>query len=84
MKADKVKLKLFEEICTIYSKNLQRFIYSLTRKDQFAMEEIFQNTILEAFQGLNNLRDVDKMKTWIYSIAKTEAKRYYLKNQKII
>jgi len=79
-----LKQKLFEEICNSYSKDLQRFIYALTRKDQSAMEEIFQNTMLEALKGLKNLRENDKMKTWIFSIAKAEAKRYYSKTQNII
>lgn len=84
MKEDKLKHKLFEEICNIYSKDLQRFIYSLTRKDQYAMEEIFQNTLIEAYQGLERLREIDKMKSWIYSIAKAEARRYYSKNQNVL
>lgn len=53
MKTNKLKQQLFEEICNLYSKDLQRFIYSLTRKDQYAMEEIFQNTIVEALKGLD-------------------------------
>jgi RNA polymerase sigma factor (sigma-70 family) len=84
MKTDQLKRQLFEEICNIYSKDLQKFIYSLTRKDQLAMEEIFQNTMVEALEGLNNLRKNDRMKTWIFTIAKAEARRYYSKQQKIV
>lgn len=69
--------KLFEKVCIIYSKDLQKFIYTLTRKDQFAMEEIYQNTMLGALKGLDYLRDSRKMKSWLFSIAKAEAKRYY-------
>lgn len=84
MKIDRLKQQLFEEICNIYSKDIQKFIYSLTRKDQFAMEEVFQNTIVQALQGLPRLKETDKMKTWIYSIAKAETRRYYAKNQNTI
>jgi len=67
----------FEKVCIIYSRDLQRFIYTLTRRDRFAAEEIYQNTMLGALKGLNYLRDSAKMKSWIFSIAKAEAKRYY-------
>jgi RNA polymerase sigma-70 factor (ECF subfamily) len=71
------RMKLFERACTVYSKELQRFIYALTRKDLYAMEEIYQNTMLSAWKGLNHLRDDSKFKSWIFVIAKEEARRYY-------
>jgi RNA polymerase sigma factor, sigma-70 family len=71
------RMQLFEKVCIIYSRDLQRFIYTLTRRDRFAMEEIYQNTMLGALRGLNYLRDSSKMKTWIFSIANAESKRYY-------
>ena len=71
------KTQLLEKVCMVHGKELQRFIYHLTRQDQFVMEEIYQNTMLEALNGLDDLRDVMKMKSWIFSIAKAEAKRYY-------
>lgn len=75
------KMQLFERVCIIYSRDLQKFIYTLTRKDQYAMEEIYQNTMLGALKGLNFLRDSNKMKSWIFSIAKAESKRYYAANR---
>lgn len=71
------RIQHFEQICLICSTDLQRFIYTLTRKDWFAMEEIYQNTMLGALKGLDYLRDCSKMKSWIFSIAKAESKRYY-------
>ena len=71
------RMKLFERACMIYSKELQQFIYALTRKDLYAMEEIYQNTMLSALKGLNRLRDERKLKSWIFVIAKEEARRYY-------
>lgn len=75
------KMQLFEKVCIIHSQDLQRFIYTLTRKDPFAMEEIYQNTMLGALMGLDYLRDSSKMKSWIFSIAKAESKRYYAANR---
>jgi RNA polymerase sigma-70 factor (ECF subfamily) len=81
MKNNNLKNRLFEEICNLYSHDLQRFIYGLTRKDQVAMEEIFQNTMIKALEGLGGLRETDVMKTWIFAIAKGEAKRYYARKK---
>ncbi len=77
MDQEEQRMKLFERACTVYSKELQRFIYALTRKDLYAMEEIYQNTMLSAWKGLNRLRDDSKLKSWIFVIAKEEARRYY-------
>lgn len=71
------KIHHFEQVCMICSRDLQRFIYTMTRKDWFAMEEIYQNTMLGALKGLHYLQDCSKMKSWIFSIAKAESKRYY-------
>lgn len=84
MKNNQIMLRLFEETCRLYSSSLQRYIYTLTRKDQYAMEEIFQNTMVQALSGLKKLRENDKMKAWLFTIAKYEARRYYSKSQKII
>lgn len=82
MKTDELKYRLFQELCQNYNKDLQKFIFNLTRKDNFAMEEIFQNTMVQALQGLNSLKENEKMKSWLFSITKTEAKRFYSKNRK--
>lgn len=74
-------MQLFEKACTVYSRELKNFIYTLTRNDHFAAEEIYQNTMLEALTGLDYLRDSNKMKSWIFSIAKAESKRYYAESR---
>lgn len=71
------RMQLLERVCAVYGRELQRFIYALTRNDSFAMEEIYQNTMLSALKGLRGLRDDRKMKDWIFAIAKEESKRYY-------
>lgn len=83
MKNENHLSQLFAENCNIYGKELQRFIFTLTRKDRFAMEEIFQNTMVEGLVGLQKLREEEKMKSWLFSIAKAEARRYYQKYQNV-
>lgn len=80
MNIDLSKQQLLEDILINHDKSLQRFIYTLTRRDEFAMEEIYQNTMLMALLGLRKLKKSDKILSWLFSIAKTEAKRYYHKN----
>ena len=82
MKPDQLKYRLFQELCQNYSKDLQKFIFTLTRKDNYDMEEIFQNTMVQALQGLHSLKENEKMKSWLFSIAKTEARRFYSKNKR--
>lgn len=71
------RLQLFERVCMLCSGELQQFIFTLTRHDRFAMEEIYQNTMLGALRGLHYLRDCSRMKAWIFAIARAEARRYY-------
>ena len=71
------KLQMLENLCVINGRELERFIFALTRNDPFATEEIYQNTMLSALKGLRFLRDSKKMKFWVFSIAKAEARRYY-------
>jgi len=70
-------MQVFEKACIIYDKALKNFIYTLTRNDPYAADEIYQNTMLGALTGLNCLRDSSKIKSWIFSIAKAESRRYY-------
>lgn len=56
MKQEDHVFEIFTEICNRYDKDLQRFIYTLTRKDQYAMEEIYQNTMVEGLKGLKKVK----------------------------
>lgn len=71
------KRKEFEKICVLWGKELQRYIFSLTRDDLFATEEIYQNTMVSALTGLACLRDCSRIRPWVFAIAKAEARRYY-------
>ncbi len=82
MKREDRLLQLFSKVCHIYRDELQRFIYTMTRKDRFATEEIFQNTMVEGLLRLPKLRREEKLKSWLFSIAKMEARRYYHRYQK--
>lgn len=75
------RMQIFERICKNHSEELQKFINTLTNNDHFAMEEVYQNTMLGALKGLDYLRDSGKMKAWIFAIARAESRRYYAANR---
>ena len=70
--------KLLEEKLISYSVDLQKFIYTLTKNND-ANEEILQNTIATAYANLSKVRDPERIKTWIFNIAKTETSHYFRK-----
>jgi RNA polymerase sigma-70 factor (ECF subfamily) len=47
-----------------------------------ATEDIFQNTWENVFRYLHTLRERNMAKSWLYSIAKNEATRYYSRRDK--
>lgn len=72
---------LFEDICRKHGKELQKFIFLLACKNQLAMEKIYRNTMETAYKNLKYLKDENKIKSWVFSIAKKEASRYYATNR---
>ncbi|MDF3001705.1 MAG: polymerase, sigma-24 subunit, subfamily [Bacillota bacterium] len=74
---ERTRIRLLERACASYERELQQYIYALTRNDSFAMEEIYQNTMLSALRGIYGLREEHKIKDWIFAIAREESKRYY-------
>jgi RNA polymerase sigma factor (sigma-70 family) len=69
--------ELFEELYAAYGPGVKRFIFTQARRDAEATEDIFQNTWENVFRYLRTLRERDAAKSWLYSIAKNEAARYY-------
>jgi RNA polymerase sigma-70 factor (ECF subfamily) len=70
-------MKLFEELYETHGRGIKRFIFTQSRCDAEATEDIFQNTWENVFRYLHTLRERSAAKSWLYSIAKNEATRYY-------
>lgn len=83
MKTSHSRMKHFEEVIQESFIDLRRFIYSLARKDMDTTEEIFQNTMEACVKNLHTLRDESKLRSWIFTIAKNEATRYYSKKKPV-
>jgi RNA polymerase sigma factor (sigma-70 family) len=58
----------FNQIYTKYSKRLHYIAYSVTR-DRFLAEDVVQETFIKAYKKLELVEDLDKMGSWLSSIA---------------
>jgi RNA polymerase sigma-70 factor (ECF subfamily) len=76
------KRELFEELYAAYGVGVKRFIFTQARRDADATEDIFQNTWENVFRYLPTLRERGAAKSWLYSIAKNEAARYYSRSDR--
>lgn len=72
----------FEEFYTDMHKDLYSFIFSIARKDHHFADDIFQNTMENAFNNFHKLHGPNKAKPWLFAIAKNEASRYFHKHKK--
>lgn len=66
------KLKRFEDLTTQIYKDLFRFIYNILGNKP-ATEDALQNTLLSAYNHFGNLKDINRFKSWMFTIAKREA-----------
>ncbi|MDR2156998.1 MAG: RNA polymerase sigma factor [Clostridiales Family XIII bacterium] len=67
----------FETVYDAYWLEIKRFVYVEARRDAESAEDIFQNTWENAFRYLHTLKDVRKVRAWLYAIARNEAKRHF-------
>ena len=65
-----------QEVWTLYSKDLNKFIRSKV-KDDAITEDILQDSFIKIHTKLHTLRDLNKLKSWIYSIAKNSIIDYF-------
>ncbi|MDR3224963.1 MAG: RNA polymerase sigma factor [Clostridiales Family XIII bacterium] len=77
-----VTREFFEELYEAHGIGVKRFIFTQARRDAEATEDIFQNTWENVFRYLHTLKERGKAKSWLYSIAKNEAARYFSRSEK--
>lgn len=58
-----------KQVWTSYSKDLKRFIISKV-KDKTVADEILQDTFIKIHTKLHTLKDIKKLKSWIFTIAR--------------
>lgn len=71
--------KEFEKQVSLIYEDLYKFIYSMI-KNSHLTEDIFQETLMKAYEQFHTIKNIKKFKSWIFTIAKNESlawiKRY--------
>lgn len=73
----------YENYILIYYQDIYRFLMVLTNNRSSA-EDLTQNVMEKAWKYLYQLKDPAKSKSWIFQIARNEARTFYKKSANII
>jgi RNA polymerase sigma-70 factor (ECF subfamily) len=65
-----------QEVWTQYSDDVKRFIISKV-KDPIAADDILQDSFIKIHTKLHTLKDLNKLKSWIFSIARNSIMDYF-------
>ncbi|WP_027624907.1 RNA polymerase sigma factor [Clostridium lundense] len=71
-KKSKDKLKHFNQLVPLIYKDVARYIFSITRNETLT-EDVLQNTLIIAYENFSELKDIDKFKSWVLTIARRES-----------
>ena len=74
-------MKEIEKLYDLYSKDVYRFIYSLSFDEEVA-KDIMQITFLECIKSIKNFKGNCSEKTWLLAIAKNQYYTYLKKHPK--
>ena len=74
-------MKEIEKLYDLYSKDVYRFIYSLSFDEEIA-KDIMQITFLECIKSIKNFKGNCSEKTWLLSISKNQYYTYLKKHPK--
>ncbi|PHR71645.1 MAG: RNA polymerase subunit sigma-70 [Lutibacter sp.] len=66
-----------------YSKDLKRFIISKV-KDNFIADDILQDTFIKIHTKLHTLKDITKLKPWIFTIARNSILDHFKSTNKTV
>ena len=59
-----------------YAQDIKRFILSKT-KDESIVDDILQDTFIKVHTKLQTLKDDDKLKSWLFSVARYTLMDYF-------
>jgi|TARA_B110000967_G_C18886135_1_gene564085 RNA polymerase sigma-70 factor (ECF subfamily) len=66
-----------------YSEDLRRFIISKVKND-FTADDILQDTFIKIHTKLHTLKDITKLKPWIFTIARNSILDYFKSTNKTV
>ncbi len=59
----------YKELYNMYGNELIKYIRSYFPFDQTTAEDVFQEVFITVFSRIDSLKDVDKIRSWLYQIA---------------
>ena len=65
-----------KQVWTLYSDDLKRFIVSKV-KDNSASDDILQNTFIKIHTKHHTLKDITKLKSWCFTVARNSILDYW-------
>lgn len=69
--SEKKKREIYQELHDKYYKDLYRYAYKLaSNKDE--AEDILQESLLRAWSGIESIKDMNSVKSWLLTIVKRE------------
>lgn len=78
---DRNRVALFDEIYGTHNQAVYRYLWYLTR-DRNDTDDLFQETWLRVVKKMDQITDVRKIKSWLYTIA-TNLYRDHLRRKKV-
>ena len=68
-----------KKVYELYATDIKNFIFSRVKNEAVA-EDLLQETFIKVHTKLNSLKDMEKLQSWVYSIARNVTMDYFRKN----
>ena len=75
---NKYEIAFYNSYISIHQKNIERFILSYVKSNDDALD-LVQNTFECAWRKMNQLKQPEKAKSWLFSIAYNQIRMHYRK-----
>ena len=80
VKAQQGNGKAFEQLFARFQKEVYRMVYYRTRLQQDA-EDLTQEVFIRAYKKISSLKEADRFRTWLFSIAYNRIRDFYRKKR---
>jgi RNA polymerase sigma-70 factor (ECF subfamily) len=80
VKAQQGNVKAFEQLFDRFQKQVYRMVFYRTRSQQDA-EDLTQEIFIRAYKKISSLKEVDRFRTWLFSIAYNRIRDFYRKKR---
>jgi RNA polymerase sigma-70 factor, ECF subfamily len=70
------QLNNFEDVVRIHQREVVNFLYRLVG-NRFEAEDLAQDTFVKAYKKFNSIKDSEKVRSWLFSIARNNAVDFF-------